>query len=458
MRSLLLALLLLTGPATAHALDLLESYQLALTQDLDLRAARAAREAALEARPLARSALLPQLSASASLGCQRSSQRSVGTGGSSTPPARDCQELFGAETRRSENISVALSQTVFSREAWLQYSRSAGEVALAELDLAQAEQDLLLRVAVAYFNVLAADDDLRFSQAERDAVAEQRELAEQRFEVGLTAITDVQEAQARYDLTVAQSIAATQAQLSARDALEEIINARPDALSRPTTDFVTPSPEPDDVEAWLAAARQDNYGLRAAELAAELAGHDIDIARARRWPSLSLDGRYGKAESGGLIYETESREVLLSMNLPIYQGGRIASEVRRAVALSGQRDAERAREQRRVERAVREAFQQVRTSRARIRALEQAVRSNATALEASEIGVQVGTRTAVDILNAQQALFGAQRDLARARYDYLIGILQLKSAAGRLVTDDLVTINALLVRDTLQSDSDDIDD
>ena len=165
-------LMMIAGAGPVLALDLIETYQLALEQDLDRSAAVFAREAALESRPQARSFLLPQLSASASVGCQRTSQRTLTPSNNVQDPARDCGELFGADTRKTENVSVLLSQTVYSREAWLNYKRSDREMALADINLAEAEQDLLLRVATAYFNVLAADDTLRFSIAERDAVAE----------------------------------------------------------------------------------------------------------------------------------------------------------------------------------------------------------------------------------------------------------------------------------------------
>mgnify|MGYP002622749947 FL=1 len=162
-------LMMIAGAGPVLALDLIETYQLALEQDLDRSAAVFAREAALESRPQARSFLLPQLSASASVGCQRTSQRTLTPSNNVQDPARDCGELFGADTRKTENVSVLLSQTVYSREAWLNYKRSDREMALADINLAEAEQDLLLRVATAYFNVLAADDTLRFSIAERDA-------------------------------------------------------------------------------------------------------------------------------------------------------------------------------------------------------------------------------------------------------------------------------------------------
>lgn len=430
--------------AQVEAMDLVAAFERALDSDRQLAAARYERQAVAAERPLARAAYLPQILVSAAIGCERQEQSTREDSGASPAPARDCAEVFGAETARTEDIAAELSQPVIDAPAWLAMARAERSVARAGIRLADAEQALLLRVARAYFDVLAADDALRFALAERDAVTEQRELAEQRFEVGLSAITDVQEAQARFDLTIARGLEAAQALFDARDALQEIIDRRPRALARPDTAFATPPPEPAELAPWIERARSRNLSLRIAELDAELAARDIAIARAGRWPRLDLQARYGRSEQPGFVLSTDSRRIGLSLEIPVFTGGRISAQVDQAAAIADQRDAEREAALRSVLRTARNGFQSIRTSRARVAALEKAVRSNETALAAAEAGVEVGTRTTVDVLDAQQTLFGARSDLSRARYDYMLAVLELERAAGSLGPDDLLRINELL--------------
>lgn len=431
-------------PLPAMAMDLMEAFERALESDRQLAAARFERDAAAAEQPLARADYLPQILVSAAVGCERQDQSTRDDSGANPVPARDCAEIFGADTARTENIAAQLTQPIIDIPAWRGLDRADRAVARADIRLAEAEQTLLLRVAGAYFDVLAADDALGFALAERDAVTEQRELAEQRFEVGLSAITDVQEAQARYDLTIARALEAAQTLSDARNALQEIIELRPNNLARPANAFATPPPQPEALEAWVERARSQNLRLRIAELDAELAERDTAIARAQRWPTLDLEGRYGRSEQPGFVLSTESRRIGLTLQIPVFTGGRISAQVDRAAAVADQRDAEREGALRGVLRTARNAFQGVRTSRARVAALEKAVRSNRTALEAAEAGVEVGTRTAVDVLDAQQALFGARSDLSRARYDYMLAVLELERAAGDLGPDDLLRINELL--------------
>lgn len=432
-------------PST-QGLDLRDAFLLAAEQDQVIAAARAEFRAVTHERSIARSALLPQLSATANFGCERQDQTTRDAGGNpgDNVNARDCAEIFGAETARTERFGAILSQALFDRAAWLGLDRAGRLQSRAELVLAEAEQELLLRVARVYFDVIAADEELRFALAERDAVTEQRELAEQRFEVGLSAITDVREAQARYDLVMAQAIEAAQNLFTARDALQEIINARPEQLARVSDDFETRPPEPATLSPWLERALQDNLALRIAEVDQALADNDIAIARAGHWPTLRLEGEYGRNEQPGFVLSTETRRIGLALSVPIYSGGLVRARTDQAAAVADQRSAQQRGAQRATVRGTRNAFQSIRTSRARVQALARAVESNRVALEAAEAGVEVGTRTAVDVLDAQQAVFGAQRDLSRARYDYLLAVLTLKRAAGTLIDADITAVNALL--------------
>lgn len=444
MRCCLSIVLLLAMTTEVKAMDLVAAFERAQESDRQLAAARFEHEAAVAQRPLARADYLPQILISAAIGCERQEQSTREGSGANPAPAHDCAEIFGAETARTENIAANLSQPIIDAPAWLGMGRAERATARADIRLAEAEQALLLRVARTYFDVLAADDALRFALAERDAVTEQRELAEQRFEVGLSAITDVQEAQARYDLTIARALEAAQALFDARDALQEIIDQRPAELARPETAFSTPPPDPVRLEPWIERARTQNLALRIAELDAELAERDTAIARAQRWPTLDLQARYGRSEQPGFVLSNETRRIGLSLEVPVFTGGRISAQVDQAAAIANQRDAEREGTLRSVLRTARNGFQSIRTSRALVAALQKAVRSNETALEAAEAGVEVGTRTAVDVLDAQQALFSARSDLSRARYDYMLAVLELERAAGSLGPDDLLRLNELL--------------
>lgn len=439
MRQTVLLLLALALPGAASAEDLLGVYNRALENDPQLQAAGFQRDAALQARPLARSALLPQLNANGAYARDRFTLRDVPDGSGRQANLTAISDPY--------NYGLTLSQAVFNREAWMRLKQSDDQVALAEATYAAARQSFTLRVTEAYFNVLAAADSLRFAKAENEAVSRQLEQAQKRFEVGLSAITDVQEAQARYDLTNAQLIEAERVLRSARDALAEITGQVPQMLATLQAEIPLPGPDPADLDAWIAAARADNLDLLAAEFNADIAQRDIKISASGHWPTLTLNGNYTEGQSSGFNRGNfDQGRITLQANIPIYSGGATHARVRQSNYTWEQRKAELERARRQVERVTRDAYDGVRAGASRVKALKQAVVSNQTALEASDVGLEVGTRTAVDVLNAQQQLYSAQRDYARARYDYLLNVLRLKQAAGRLSEQDLAEINRLLVK------------
>lgn len=468
--SLFAAAALGLAPGLASANELLNVFSLAVAHDTQIASAGYARDAALEARPQARAALLPLISGEytyykgRSKGeSSQSSETSVDADGDGEPdldadgnpvlvPITLTRDFSTNDTTR--NLSVTLTQPVFNWASFQRYSKSADQLALAQATYRSAEQNLMLRAAKAYFDYLAANDDVRYTGAQKNSLDRQLEQAKKRFEVGLSAVTDVQEAQASYDLVLANVIAADQKLAAAREALLEVTGQQ-DAKLVPLQDEIPlPGPQPENVEAWLGQARDNNFDLAIARINATLAGHDVDIARAGHYPTLNLVGQYTDSDQsskerssdvGDFSQSSKGPSVGLQVSLPIFSGFLVNSQTHQAQSIEQQRQAEVEGSLRSVQRTTRDAYLGVLSGSARVRALKQAVVSNQTALQASETGLEVGTRTTVDVLNAQSLLYSAQRDYARARYDYLIAILTLKAASGRLTPADLAEIDQLLV-------------
>jgi outer membrane protein len=424
---------------SASANELLRLYDLAVQNDTQLRAAEGARDAARAGVPQSFGALLPQLNARATGG-----KLEVTTTTQTTPP------FTSSSDTDSSDLTLNLQQALFDAAAWNRWQNSEALARAADASYRLAEQGLALRLAEAYFNVLAAADTVRFADAEKQAVERSLELARKRFEVGLSAITDVQEAQARYDLTVAQMIEAEQALSNARVAVTEITNAADTRVAPLREDIPLLGPTPDDVNEWLKAAADNSLEVRLARAQAAAARENVDLARAGHYPKLSLvgtqsDGTQSQFTGAGTVdTEYDRTYVGLQLDVPIFAGLSTQAGVNVAQGTYRQRLAELEGRKRSVERTTRNAYQGVIAGVARVKALKQAVVSNTTALEASEVGLEVGARTAVDVLNAQRELFRAQRDYSRSRYDYLLNILRLKAAAGQLQRKDLNEVDALL--------------
>lgn len=424
-------------PGLAQANDLLRVYDLAAQNDATIQAARYGRDAAVEARPQARAALLPQLTGSYNYGYAT-------TDGTFTQNGVEIPiDNYGTD----DSLSVTLNQSIFSLENWRRLQQASSQVALAQATFRSAEQNLALRVAEAYFGVLGARDNLRSSQAEKAAVERQLEQARKRFEVGLSAITDVQEAQARYDLTVATELQAQQTLAAAREALAEITKIKPGEVASLQEDIPLPAPDPDNADRWVEYALEGNLDLLAARLNYDIAARGVQVARAGHLPTLGLQGQYQDytSESGSFPQDAEGTSITLGVTVPIFSGGATQSGVRQAVATREQRRAQQEGSARLIERNTRDAYQGVVTGASKVKAYKQAVVSSTTALEASETGLEVGARTAVDVLNAQQQLYAAQRTYLQSRYDYLLSVLRLKAAAGRLAIADLAEIDRLLI-------------
>ena len=432
---------------SAQAGALLDLYAQALSNDKTLQAAAYQRDATLEARPQALAALLPQLSGQGTYTVNENTQSySTARFGSPMP------ETITQDTKTEDtSVSLSLTQAVFDWAAFTRLKQSDKQLALAETSYQAARQDLILRTAQAYFNVLTAAETLRAAEAQNNAISRQLEQSKQRFEVGLSAITDVQDAQARFDLAVAQQLQAESALFSARRALTQITGAAENKIIAVREDLPLAGPDPLTPATWADAARDANLAVLAAQLGKTIADDEVRIARARHLPTVSLQAGYSDT-SGDLTVDgnksptsSDGTQIQAILNVPIFAGGAIQSGVRSALATSGQRLAEYDNAVRTAERNAGDAYQGVLTGISSVKAFKAAVTSTRTALEASEVGLQVGTRTAIDVLNAQQQLYAAESNYAQARYDYLLSVLQLKLAAGRLKEADLAEIDRLLV-------------
>ncbi|HVL58293.1 MAG TPA: TolC family outer membrane protein [Burkholderiaceae bacterium] len=426
----LLAATLWVAPLSAQTLDLVEAYQAALANDAQVAAARAQLEATRERIPQARALQLPAASASAA-----ASRQHVDT---DVAPSRDFSPL---------SFGVSLSYPLYRPVNAVTLQQSRLQVGIAELQYAQAEQDLAVRVAQAYFNVLAALDTLDTVLTQGRAIAEQFEAAKRQFEVGTATITDQQEAQARLDLVRAQEVGARNELAVRRAALEQLVGQPVNRLASLRPGLALTPPQPVDEDAWTSTARQRSYPVRQAELATEVSRQEIQRARLGNYPTVDLVTSVQRAHSGTLAtvgVRSTSTAVGVQLSVPLYTGGAIESRVREAIALENRAHHDLTTARRAAEQTARQAFLGVNSGLQQVRALEAAERSSQLALESNLLGYQVGVRINIDVLNAQQQLFTTRRDLARARYDVLINSLVLKAAAGDLGPQDLTSINALL--------------
>ncbi|MCG5515127.1 MULTISPECIES: TolC family outer membrane protein [unclassified Ectothiorhodospira] len=432
---------LTTAAAPLYATDLLEVYRTAQERDAELRTAEAEFRAALEARPQARSALLPQIEGTLGYAYTDSDQKG--------------RPSFDYQTRTFE---LSLNQTLYDHTNYVALRQADLGVAQATAVRDAARQELILRVAEAYFGVLSAKDNLSFAEAEKEAIGRQLEQADQRFEVGLIAITDVKEAQAQFDLAVAEEIAAQNRLDQAQEDLAVITGQFYENLPELSDRMPLVLPDPADRNQWVETAREANLNLVAQRLSTEVAAQDIKRQRSGHYPTLGLSASYNDQafndlpDFGGQTSGTTSQQFLdrqdtqvgVQLRVPIYTGGRVSSLTREA-----RENFDAAREQqelaeRQTVQQTRSAFLSVNAGISRVRALEQALESTRASFEAAEAGFEVGTRTAVDVLLELRQVFRAERDFAEARYDYLLNTLRLKQAAGTLSQEDLISVNTWL--------------
>ena len=428
----LLLMALILGPG--QAADLLEVYQIAKRQDPRFSAAQADFRAEQEAKPQARALLLPQVGASASR----------------TYTDQDVEGTFfdqpvnRSDSFTTDNFALNLTQAVFHYDFFVRLKQAGINIERAGTELEAARQDLIVRVAEGYFNVLVARDSLVFANAQREAINRQLEQAQRRFDVGLTAVTDVREAQASYDLAVAQQIEAENQLDVALENLRVIIGTAPEELEKLAVQFPLVRPDPESIDTWVDKALEQNLELIASSLSAEIAVKEVQAQRAGHYPTLDLQAKASRQDaSGGVLgaNKIDENSLTLLLNLPLYQGGLTASRVREARAQYEAALALKEQQQREVIRQTRASYLSVLSGISSVQALKQALESTRTAAEATQAGFDVGTRTSVEVLLAWSDTFSAERDYARSRYDYILDLLRLKRAAGTLSEQDLAEIN-----------------
>lgn len=433
-----LALMMLGAAGGAQAVDLLETYRAAAANDPLFAAARATRQAGLEKLPQGRSLLMPNISLNANT--TLNDQTTTYSGLSPFPG--------GGQRYNSNGYSVNLVQPLFRQQNWIAYTESGLQVVQAEAQFRAAEQDLIMRVAQAYFDVLIAQDSVQLAGAQKTAIAEQLEQAKRSFDVGSATITDTHEAQARHDLTTAQEIAAQNNLEIKRRALQQLINVMPDALDHLGKGFRLEMPQPDSMEKWVEDAQLNNPQLAAAKAAAEIAVKEVARNRGGHYPTVDLVASYAENNANGSAMgvgsESTSKSVGVQLNLPLFQGGVVNSRLREAEANRVRAGEELENTRRSVATQTRQAYLSVASGISQVKALQQALISSESVLEASKLGKEVGVRTNLDVLNAQQQLFSTRRDLYQAQYNYLISQLRLKAAAGVLGEGDLSKVNQAL--------------
>ena len=422
-------------PCLAYT-DLLDAVSAAEQSDPLYREAQNKALATAEEIPQARAQLwLPTLSFSAGVTrVEQSLSGGLNFGNGNSP------SYTGKEYR------LNLAQPVYHHERYVALRQADQRLQQAQYEVLAARQDLMLRVAERYFNQLATHDSLIFAKAETESLKSQLDQAQQRFEVGLIAITDVQEAQAGYDRAQASQISAENEVQNANEALREVTANYDLDLAPLGEDLPLTLPEPLDIEQWTRTALAGNLALSAARMAADIAHQEIRRQYAGHYPSFDIVGGHSFNRQGGRFGSSsvEQNDIGLQVTVPLYEGGQVVSRTRAAEHQSNAALERLEQTQRAVHRQTREAYLGVATKISSVKALRQAVVSSHTALESTRAGFEVGTRTAVDVVGAERSLYQAKRDFSRARYDYIVETLRLKKAAGSLRPEDLAAANAWL--------------
>ncbi len=431
-----LGLASLAAPAIGE--DLVDIYREALRADPAIAAAQANWVATQEKTPQARAGLLPNITATAG-GNVFTFDQSI-----RSDPQVDVNRNF-----RQYNAIVSASQPLFRYQNLVLYDQSKQQVTQADYILSSAQQDLIVRVAIAYFDILLAQFNIELVESQKKAVSEQLAQAKRNFEVGVATITDTNEAQAKYDAIVAQEITVRNEYDNRVTALRAIIGRYPRELKKLGPGLVPVLPEPNVAEYWVDRALKENLNVRIAESNFEIAKLEVDRARGGHYPTVDLVGSYTAQGANAAVTSTVSSDsrtgtIGVQVNVPIYQGGFVDSRVREAIALQekSRQDLEAAR--RAALFAAQTGFSGINSASASVKAFEQAVVSAESALASNIVGQEVGVRTFLDVLNVQQNVYSTRRDLADAYFKYLIGLLRLKAAVGALSDQDIEYLNRQL--------------
>lgn len=440
---------LFVNATTASALDLTEALDLAQQYDTTFQAAHANYLAAIEASSQSTAAVLPQIGFNAFIQRGRTEIDKAGS------------PLVKSDNNR-DGYSINLNQVIFDKTVFDELDRGDAIAAKALADLEVAKQDIIIRVASAYFDILNAIETLETASAEKKAIGKQLEQSKERFNVGLSAITDVKEQQASFDIAVADEIIAINNLSNKREALRVIINVYPENLKIAREDMPLAVPEPADIDAWQKKALQSNFTLLAAKYSVDIAQSAYDGSKGGHYPSLSFNASYGVTNSDARdigfnqpipASENTDASIFLSLDIPLYSGGRTSSSIRQKLSELEQAKALHEQSRRLTIAFSRSAYLSLEADIAQVKARKQAVISTQTSLDATLAGYDAGTRTSVDVLLSQRLLFNSKREYSVARYTYITNSLKLKQVAGTLTIDDVIIVNDWLVhKPNLQQD------
>lgn len=441
---LLFASSLLFAATGLRAAGIVRLYDEALSSDAQYAAARATLEAAQTLPGQTLGQMLPQVSMQAS----RSKNK--------TDWEHRSRHIHRDYDFMSSSASLNLSLALIRPQLWAEYARSKAEVRAAEADFTFAGQDLITRLGQAYFGVLLAEDTLRLAREQKMALAELLKLVKRHFEAGIGTITDINETQARFDTIVAQELAAENALEVRIRSLESMVGKTYRSLDRLGDRLVLEAPQPNDIERWVETALAGNPQVRSAEAGLEAAQRDVYRNRAAHLPTLDLVASRSLQRNPGystINEKTDTSAVWLQLSMPIFSGGTTQGRVNQSLALEEKAKSRLEYARRAITVGTREQFLNVVTGIARIKALEQAVKSNDLALYSARKGQEAGLRTSFDVLNAQQLLFAARRDLAQARYDYVLARLRLRGMVGLLGADDIALVQSWLDHPSLKANN-----
>ncbi|SEO87589.1 TolC family outer membrane protein [Nitrosovibrio sp. Nv6] len=430
-----------------HAADLMEIYREALEQDAAYSAARYANQAAQEKLPQGRAGLLPTVTLAGVRRRQYIDIERVGglpLGGIAVRPSEVVID--------NQSLTITATQPIYRKENFAIYEQSKLQVAQADSQFIIAAQDLILRVAQAYFDILAAQVNVEVAEAQKKAIGEQLEQAKRNFQVGTATVVDTYEAQARFDLTTSQEIAAKNDLEIRKRTLQQIIGRMPDDLVRPdefTSDLLTLKYT--NMQDWVNVAEQNNLALKVQQAVYEIAKKDVERAKAGHYPTLDLVAIYSDQKGvGGTItgrpIDLTSKEIGVQLSFPLFQGFAVQSRVREALATQEKVLQDLNNTRRNSVLQVSQQYLNVTNGIAQVNALKQALVSSQSQVDSTKLGQEVGVRTEVDVLNAQHLFYSARRDLAQARYNFLMSRLRLEAEAGELDEEDLREINAVLLQ------------
>jgi outer membrane protein len=445
-----IAAALLLGAPIANAMDFSTAVQKAQVFDPTTQAANYAYLAGVEKGKQGTALYLPQINATANYNHLHLDSEST----LDLPPFFPTDVLIGNSSGYLHGFGVTLVQPIYNAAVFAGAAELKDQAKLAGLQKQGADANLILRVAQAYFGVLMAEDNLELTRKQKAAIAQQLASAQARFKAGKTNITDVRDAEARYQGALAQEIEAVNNLAVQQDQFASVVGAPPQDLAKVPDTFKPPPPQPDDLDTWIGWGRQDNLNVQGARVQLDVDNHEVDKYRLRSRPQLNLVVSYQDMRQSGtlpiLVSPDHSKQTLIGLQLsvPLFAGGSYQSKYREAVANVGQANAQLQATLASTDVQVKQQFLNVQIGAQQVNALQQAVVASKSSLDATTLGLKVGKKTTLDVLNAQQQYFSAQQNLDAARYQYLVSRLNLAALVNRLGPDDVRAVNGYLTFDS----------